>query len=69
MTAVLPSTTPGTKRSRPRGRRFGLVSALVAALLLAVLASLAIGAKPIPLDLVWSALWHPTGTEDDIVVR
>jgi iron complex transport system permease protein len=34
-----------------------------------VLASLAVGAKPIPLEAVWSAIFSPTGTEDDIVVR
>ncbi|MCA1674480.1 MAG: iron chelate uptake ABC transporter family permease subunit [Actinobacteria bacterium] len=33
------------------------------------LASLAVGAKPIPIAAVWDALWSPTGTEDDIIVR
>jgi len=42
---------------------------LLALLGLAVLASLAVGAKEIPVDAVWSALWSPTGTENDIVVR
>ena len=52
-----------------RRRRLLLVIALVGLLVLAVLASLAIGAKPIPLSGVWDAIWAPTGTEDDIVVR
>jgi len=46
-----------------------LVLVLLGLLVLAALASLAIGAKPIPIDLVWNAIWSPTGTEDDIVVR
>ena len=42
---------------------------LVALLVLTTLASLAVGAKPIPLAAVWDAIWSPTGAEDDIVVR
>ncbi len=52
-----------------RARRVGLVLTLLALLGLTVAASLAIGAKPIPLGLVWQAIWSPTGTEDDVVVR
>lgn len=52
-----------------RARRVTLVLVLLGLLALAVLASLAIGAKPIPVELVWSAIWSPTGSEDDIVVR
>ncbi|MGE3288442.1 MAG: FecCD family ABC transporter permease [Pseudonocardia sp.] len=59
------STAVGTIRAR----RLALVAALLGLLVLAVLASLAIGAKPIPLAGVWDALWSPTGTEDDVVVR
>ena len=33
------------------------------------MASLAIGTKAIAPDAVWAALWHPAGTEDDIVVN
>jgi iron complex transport system permease protein len=68
MTATLPGASPSGVGTR-RVRRVGLVSVLLALLVLAVLASLAVGAKPIPLELVWHALWSPTGTEDDIVVR
>ena len=62
-----PLAGPGPLRMR--GRRIGLVLGLLGLAVLAMLASLAVGAKPIPLDAVWSAVWAPTGTEDDIVVR
>jgi iron complex transport system permease protein len=52
-----------------RSRRVLLLVTLLALLVLAALASLAVGAKPIPVELVWNAIWSPTGTEDDIVVR
>ncbi|HZA17572.1 MAG TPA: iron ABC transporter permease [Pseudonocardiaceae bacterium] len=52
-----------------RRRRVLVVTGLLALLALATLASLAVGAKPIPIDVVWTAIWSPTGTEDDIVVR
>lgn len=42
---------------------------LVGLLFLAALASVAIGAKPIPLGDVWHALTAPTGMENDLVVR
>ncbi|MFI0722185.1 FecCD family ABC transporter permease [Streptomyces sp. NPDC021224] len=49
-------------------RGAGLLAALV--LLLAVTAaSIAIGAKDIPLDQVWHGLFHYAGTDDDVVVR
>jgi iron complex transport system permease protein len=47
----------------------GLIAVLSVLLVITVLASLAVGAKSIPLDVVWSAIFSPTGTEDDIVVR
>jgi len=52
-----------------RTRRVLFLAALVGLLVLAVLASLGVGAKAIPVDLVWNAIWHPGGTEDDIIVR
>lgn len=52
-----------------RRRRLLVVTALMIALVLVVMASLAVGAKPIPIGVVWDALWSPTGTQDDIVVR
>ncbi|MQA14587.1 MAG: iron chelate uptake ABC transporter family permease subunit [Pseudonocardiaceae bacterium] len=52
-----------------RRRRLLVVALLVALLVLACLASVAVGAKAIPLGEVWSALVAPTGGENDIVVR
>ncbi|WP_043182464.1 FecCD family ABC transporter permease [Streptomyces sp. NRRL F-5123] len=49
-------------------RGAGLLAA--AAVLLAVMAaSIAVGAKDIPLDQVWHGLFHYSGTDDDVVVR
>ncbi len=59
------STNPGTLRRR----RLLVVTGLLALLALVALASLAVGAKPIPIAQVWDAIWSPTGTENDIVVR
>jgi iron complex transport system permease protein len=42
---------------------------LAGALLLACLASVAVGARPIGVGGVWHALWSPTGTAEDVVVR
>ncbi|MGH3813933.1 MAG: FecCD family ABC transporter permease [Pseudonocardiaceae bacterium] len=42
---------------------------LVGLLVVVGLASLAVGAKPIPIGVVWDALWSPTGTPDDLIVR
>ena len=52
-----------------RRRRLAGLAFLAVALLACALASIAVGAKAIPLDGVWHALFTPTGTEDDIVVR
>ncbi|HSL09402.1 MAG TPA: iron chelate uptake ABC transporter family permease subunit [Pseudonocardiaceae bacterium] len=52
-----------------RRRRLLVVAGLVALLALVSLASLAVGAKPIPIGPVWDAIWSPTGTENDVVVR
>lgn len=62
---------PETARPRPSMRRRRLIglTALLAALVLAVLASIAIGTKVIPFGDVWGALFSPTGTENDIVIR
>ncbi len=69
MVSVL--SPPGTAQrpSRIRARRIALVLALLGLLVVAMLASLAVGAKPIPLAEVWSAVFSPTGVENDIVVR
>lgn len=59
----------GVRSGGARARRIAVVVALLALVALAALASLAVGAKQIPPDLVWRALWSPTGTEDDFVIR
>ncbi|MGQ0718117.1 MAG: FecCD family ABC transporter permease [Pseudonocardiales bacterium] len=59
------TTSPGSLRRR----RLLVVAGLVVLLALVALASLAVGAKPIPIDQLWDAIWSPTGTENDIVVR
>jgi iron complex transport system permease protein len=62
--ASTPPPVGGLRRRRLLG--LGLLAVAVAA---CCLASIAVGAKAIPLDGVWHALLSPTGTEDDIVVR
>jgi iron complex transport system permease protein len=54
---------PGTSR-----RATGLLLALGLLAVVAV-ASIAVGARDIPVDQVWHGLFHPTGTDDDVVVR
>ncbi|MEJ3654150.1 iron chelate uptake ABC transporter family permease subunit [Actinomycetes bacterium KLBMP 9759] len=62
-----PDTVHGVRRLR--AKRLGGLFFLVAVLVVCCLASIAVGAKPIPLGNVWDALFFPTGAEDDIVVR
>lgn len=59
----------GRPRRSLRGRRLTGLGLLTVLLVLAVFASIAFGTKVIPFSNVWSALWAPTGTEDDIVIR
>lgn len=49
-------------------RRAGGLLAIIAALAASVIASLAIGANPLPLDQVWQGLWNPGDAEASIVV-
>ncbi|RZQ65358.1 FecCD family ABC transporter permease [Amycolatopsis suaedae] len=49
-----------------RGRWLGLSCV---ALLAVLVASVALGARAIPLDVVWQAITAPTGSETDIVIR
>ncbi|TWP51364.1 iron chelate uptake ABC transporter family permease subunit [Lentzea tibetensis] len=51
-----------------RRRLIGLLL-LGLALVAVCVASIAVGAKPIPLDGVWHALFEPTGVEDDVIIR
>ncbi|MCK2237786.1 MULTISPECIES: iron ABC transporter permease [unclassified Crossiella] len=53
---------------RRRRRVLGLLL-LALALVLALVASVAIGAKPVPLGDVWHALTAPTGSENDLIVN
>ncbi|SEF12689.1 iron ABC transporter permease [Streptomyces sp. Ag109_O5-10] len=53
--------------SRRAIRALGLLVS-VAILLIVALASIAIGAKQLPLDQVWHGLFHDTGTYGDVVV-
>ncbi|MFF2131019.1 FecCD family ABC transporter permease [Streptomyces olivochromogenes] len=53
--------------SRQAIRAAGLLASL-ALLVLVALASVAIGAKALPLDQVWHGLFHGTGTYSDVVV-
>ena len=46
-----------------------VVAGLAALLVVTALLSLAVGARPIELGTVWQALWAPTGTEEDVIVR
>jgi iron complex transport system permease protein len=64
-TTVAPVTRPAARR----GRRVLGLAALLACLLAAALASIAVGAKPLPVDAMWSALVAPTSSEADIIVR
>ncbi|MDQ3600593.1 MAG: iron chelate uptake ABC transporter family permease subunit, partial [Actinomycetota bacterium] len=52
-----------------RRRRVVAVLGLLVLLGLCCLASVAVGAKAIPVGAVWDALVAPTGTESDIIVR
>ncbi|MFN8075651.1 MAG: iron ABC transporter permease [Kineosporiaceae bacterium] len=46
-----------------------LTAVLVAALVLAVALSVAVGARPVPPDAVWRALWHDDGSVEAGLVR
>ncbi|MGW1137998.1 FecCD family ABC transporter permease [Streptomyces zhihengii] len=49
-------------------RALGLLVA-VGVLLLVCVASIAVGAKPVPVSDVWDGLFHNTGTGNDVVIR
>ncbi|GAA2788799.1 FecCD family ABC transporter permease [Crossiella cryophila] len=62
---------PGSAVPAPvrRRRRVLGILLLAIALVLALVASVAIGAKPVPLGDVWHALTAPTGSENDLIVN
>jgi iron complex transport system permease protein len=59
--------TAAAPPSRQAIRAVGLLASL-ALLVFVALASIAIGAKALPLDQVWHGLFHGTGTYSDVVV-
>jgi iron complex transport system permease protein len=59
---------PAPPRRRHATRAAGLLVSC-AVLLLVVVASIAIGAKQIPLDEVWHGLFGNTGTDSDVVIH
>lgn len=61
------SAAPASPR-RHALRALGLLAA-VGVLLLVCVASIAVGAKPVPVSAVWDGLFHNTGTGDDVVIR
>ncbi|MDX3231598.1 FecCD family ABC transporter permease [Streptomyces sp. ME19-01-6] len=74
MTLVSPARAgTETATAPPPGRRAARRAAGLAAslgvLLVVVAASVAIGAKPIPLGEVWHGLFHYSGSDTDVVVR
>ncbi|MEU9945130.1 FecCD family ABC transporter permease [Streptomyces lavendulae] len=63
------STAPAAAaRARHGARAAGLLAALVV-LALVLVASIAVGARAMPLEQVWHGLFHFTGTTEDVVVR
>ncbi|MGW5347709.1 iron chelate uptake ABC transporter family permease subunit [Streptomyces sp. HUAS TT3] len=63
--SAAPAAAP---RARHAVRATGLVGAFAVLALVAV-ASIAVGAKQMPLDEVWHGLFHYAGTPSDVVVR
>ena len=63
------AATPPGSVSRANARRTAGLLLAVGLLALLVVASVAVGAKDIPLGQVWHGLFHYTGTDNDVVVR
>ncbi|NBM19323.1 iron chelate uptake ABC transporter family permease subunit [Streptomyces sp. GC420] len=63
-----PAQPPPAPRRRNAARAAGLLASVVL-LLLVVVASVAVGARQIPLDQVWHGLFHDTGTRNDVVIQ
>ncbi|WP_107088372.1 iron chelate uptake ABC transporter family permease subunit [Streptomyces sp. NRRL F-5755] len=62
------ANAPVAPRRRQITRSAGLVAAVGALAVITVL-GIAVGAKQVPLDQVWHALFHYTGNDADVVVR
>ena len=58
-----------TAAAQQRRRRILGLLVLVAVVAVCCVASVAVGAKAIPVDLVWKALTAPAGAEEDIIVQ
>ncbi|MEU4211306.1 iron chelate uptake ABC transporter family permease subunit [Streptomyces sp. NPDC026206] len=63
------AAAPQAAPRRPGALRAAGLPAATGVLLLVVVASVAVGAKQMPLDQVWHGLFHYTGNETDVVVR
>lgn len=59
---------PRALRAPASRRALGLLL-VVAALALIVLLSISLGARPIPLERVWSLVWHPDNSDDALIVH
>ena len=63
------AATPPGSVSRANARRTAGLLLAVGLLALLLVASVAVGAKDIPVGQVWHGLFHYTGTDNDVVVR
>jgi iron complex transport system permease protein len=64
-----PTVISGGSVSRANAKRAAGLLLSVALLALVTVASIALGAKGIPLDQVWHGLFHYAGTDNDVVIR
>ncbi|MGC5346511.1 FecCD family ABC transporter permease [Streptomyces sp. DT171] len=64
-----PAAPAAPEPAKRRAVRAGGLVAAVAALILVCLASIAVGAKGLPLGDVWHGLFHSSGTGADVLVR
>ncbi|WP_431900780.1 FecCD family ABC transporter permease [Nonomuraea sp. bgisy101] len=62
-------TGSGNKEGNVVGRRSAVFCGLLTVVTVAIVMSITIGSKAVPLADAWHALFSPTGTENDIVIR
>jgi iron complex transport system permease protein len=68
--SVTSGTAPAPALPRtPASRRALGLAVVLAALAVVVVLSISVGARAIPLDRVWSLVWHPDGSDDAIIVH